>query len=86
MVMFAISLAALAMAASVSAAPAATSPTIFSLESWVEDIIANPDTALTADEALAAFHATHQAGSGGGLQKRVTCDQAGWSRANVRRS
>lgn len=89
MVRLLLPLAALAMTASVAAAPApapaGVSPTIFSFEQWVEDIIAHPDTALTVDEALAAAHAADVVGSAGGLQKRVRCDQEsiGWPRAPV---
>jgi hypothetical protein len=69
MVKFALPLTALAMAASVAAAPAGTSGTTFSFEQWVEDIIANPDTALTPDEAVAAASSVAVVGSAGGLQK-----------------
>lgn len=82
MVKLALPLAALAMAASVAAAPAATSGTTFSFEQWVEDIIANPNTALTVDEAIAAAQAADVVGSAGGLQKRVWCDNTD-KRANV---
>ncbi|KAK4153396.1 hypothetical protein C8A00DRAFT_15371 [Chaetomidium leptoderma] len=83
MVKFALPLVALAMTASVAAAPAETSGTTFSFERWVEDIIANPDTALTVDEAVAAANAADVVGSAGGLQKRIRCDQEsiGWKRA-----
>ncbi|KAK4118057.1 hypothetical protein N657DRAFT_442809 [Parathielavia appendiculata] len=80
MVKTAITLAALALAASVAALPAATSPTTFSFAQWVEDIIANPDTALTVDEAIAAANEAAIGGSAGGLQRRVWCDQD-WPRA-----
>jgi hypothetical protein len=89
MVKLALPLVALAMAASVAAAPAhaevssAVSGTTFSFEAWVEDIIANPDTALTVDEAVAAAEAADVVGSAGGLRKRATCDVSGWARANV---
>lgn len=85
MVKFAVPLAALAMAAAVAAAPSGTSATTFSFEQWVEDIIANPDTALTVDEAMAAANAADVVGSAGGLRKRVRCnqEQVGWKRANV---
>jgi hypothetical protein len=78
--------AALAMAASVAALPAATSPTTFSFAQWVEDIISHPDTALTVDEAIAEAEAASIVGSAGGLQKRVNCDHAvgTWTRAPVR--
>ncbi|KAH6843299.1 hypothetical protein B0I37DRAFT_437514 [Chaetomium sp. MPI-CAGE-AT-0009] len=86
MVKIAVPLAALAMAASVAALPAATSPTTFSFAQWVEDIIANPDKALTADQAIEAAQAAERVGSAGGLQKRADCDHnAGfWPRANGR--
>jgi hypothetical protein len=89
MVKLALPLVALAMATSVAAAPAlveaapAVSSTTFSFEAWVDDIIANPDTALTVDEALAAAEAAEVVGSAGGLLKRATCGGSGWSRANV---
>jgi len=87
MVRLLLPLAALAMTASVAAAPApaGVSATTFSFEQWVEDIIAHPDTALTVDEALAAAHAADVVGSAGGLQKRIRCDQEsiGWKRAPV---
>ena len=69
-------LVALAMtAASVAAGPAATSGTTFSFEKWVEDIIANPDTALTVDEAIQAAQTAQEVGSAGGLQRRLNCEQ-----------
>ncbi len=90
MVKFALPFIALALTASMSvtAAPTSTSGTTFSFEQWVEDIIANPDTALTVDEALAAAQAADVVGSAGGLQKRIRCDQEsiGWKRAPVRLS
>jgi hypothetical protein len=77
MVQLTLPLVVLAMtAASVAAAPAAT----FSFENWVEDIIANPDTALTVDEAIAAASAADVIGSAGGLQKRA------WCRADVKQA
>jgi hypothetical protein len=92
MVKLALPLAALAMvtsvaAAAVAAAPAPTSGnTTFSFEQWVEDIIANPDTALTVDEAMAVAAAAEVVGSAGGLEKRVNCRDDGldWKRAPVR--
>jgi hypothetical protein len=87
MVKLALPLATLAMVASVAAAPARTSATTFSFEQWVEDIIANPDTALTVDEALEAAHVAEVVGSAGGLQKRAAnCRDDGlvWKRAPVR--
>jgi hypothetical protein len=85
MVKFALPLAALAMAASVAAAPApaTTSANTFSFEAWVEDIIANPDTALSVEEALAAAEHAEVVGAAG-LRRRAVCDIAGWKRANVR--
>ncbi|KAL2261040.1 hypothetical protein VTK26DRAFT_4776 [Humicola hyalothermophila] len=75
MVKLALPLAALAMAATVAAAPApGTSGTTFSFQQWVEDLIANPETALSADEAIEAAKAADVVGSAGGLQKRVWCD------------
>lgn len=84
MVRFTLPLVALAMAASVAAAPApGTSGTTFSFSQWVEDIIANPDTALSPDEAIEAAKAAIVTRSAGGLQKRVWCDNTP-VRANVR--
>jgi hypothetical protein len=93
MVKFALPLVVLAMIASVAAAPApapagASNITNFSFEQWVDDIIANPDTALTVDEAMAVAQAqaADVAGSTGGLQRRgALCDQesVGWTRAPV---
>ena len=83
MVKLAFSLVALATAASAVAVPAATSGTTFSFSQWVEDIIANPDTALTPDEAIAAAKAAAGVGSLGGLEKRAWCDAVGSGRANV---
>jgi hypothetical protein len=85
MVKLALPLAALAMAASVAAAPAPTSRSTFSFEQWVEDIIANPDTALTVDEAMEVAQAAEVVGSAGGLDKRLTCRDDGlrWNRAPV---
>ncbi|KAK4099169.1 hypothetical protein N658DRAFT_174926 [Parathielavia hyrcaniae] len=85
MVRTAIPLAALAMVASVAALPAATSGTTFSFAQWVEDIIANPDTALTVDEAVAAANVAATVGTAGGLHKRVpNCDKAVWRPAPAR--
>jgi hypothetical protein len=84
MVKLALPLAALAMVASVAAAPAPTSRSTFSFEQWVEDIIANPDTALTVDEAMEVAQAAEVVGSAGGLDKRLTCrDGLDWTRAPV---
>ncbi|GAB1318350.1 hypothetical protein MFIFM68171_08560 [Madurella fahalii] len=82
MVKFTLPLLVLAITTCVAAAPGA-SKTTFSFEQWVEDIIANPDTALTVDEAIAAAQAADVVGSAGGLRKRVRCDQEsiGWPRA-----
>ncbi|KAL2146834.1 hypothetical protein VTI28DRAFT_2315 [Corynascus sepedonium] len=79
MVKLALSLAALAMSTAtlVAAAPSATqtSKTTFSFAEWVEDLIAHPDTALSADEAIAAAHAADVVGSAGGLRARApSCD------------
>jgi len=75
MVKHAVSLAALAIYAVklVSAAPGAAeaSTTNFSFAKWVEDIIPNPDTASTVDEAIAAANAANVTGSAGGLQARA---------------
>ncbi|KAK4203894.1 hypothetical protein QBC40DRAFT_274110 [Triangularia verruculosa] len=73
MVNFAIHLTVLVLAASVAAAPA---PATFSFAQWVEDIIANPDTALTPAEAIAAANAAEIVSSAGGLQKRANCQAA----------
>lgn len=72
MVKFA-SVLALAMAAAVTAAPAPSSETTFSFVQWVDDIIANPDTALTPEEAVAAANAADVVASAGGLVKRASC-------------
>lgn len=63
-------LATAVSAVSAAAVPAATSGTTFSFAKWVEDIAANPDTALTPDEAWAAAQAADAVGSAGGLKKR----------------
>jgi hypothetical protein len=91
MVNFALPFVALALAASVAAAPApaetaGTSGTTFSFASWVEDVIANPDHALSPDEAIEAAQAAEVVGSAGGLQKRTAkCDpDQVWKRASVR--
>ncbi|KAF9881682.1 hypothetical protein CkaCkLH20_00828 [Colletotrichum karsti] len=76
MVKFTTSIIALAMAASVAAAPAPTSQTTFSFAQWVEDIIANPDTALTPEEAVAAAQSAAVVTSAGGLSKRAWCQDA----------
>ncbi|KAF6809955.1 hypothetical protein CPLU01_15401, partial [Colletotrichum plurivorum] len=72
MVKFTSSLIALAMAAAVTAAPAQTSQTTFSFAQWVENIIANPNTALTPEEAVAAASAAEVVASAGGLTKRAS--------------
>ena len=59
-----------AAAVPAAAAPAATSGTTFSFVEWVEDIAANPDTALTPDEAWAAAQAADAVGSAAGMKKR----------------
>jgi TRAP-type uncharacterized transport system substrate-binding protein len=97
MVNFALPFVALALAASVAAAPApaetaatvvtaGTSGTTFSFASWVEDLIANPDHALSIDAAIEAAQAAEVVGSAGGLQKRTAkCDpDQVWKRASVR--
>jgi len=87
MVKLALPLIALVAAASAAAVPATTttatttSGTTFSFSQWVEDIIANPDTALTPDEAVEAAQAADVVGSAGGLEKRAWCQEGG--RANV---
>ena len=74
MVNFAVPVLALAMIVSVTAAPApTTSGTLFSFSSWVEDIIANPDTALSPEEAVLEAAKAGVVRSAGGLQKRVSC-------------
>lgn len=87
MVKLVLPLVALAISTSgVAAAPAEmTSKSTFSFEQWVEDIIVNPDTALTVDQAVAAAHAADVVGSTGGLRARAICDQEqiGWKRAPV---
>ncbi|KAL2148932.1 hypothetical protein VTH82DRAFT_1618 [Thermothelomyces myriococcoides] len=97
MVNFALSLVTLAIAtaSSVAAVPAGgsnaaaatTSETTFSFSQWVEDIIANPDTAMTVDEAIAAAEAAAVVKRAAGLLARddaVNCEQPGWPRANGR--
>jgi TRAP-type uncharacterized transport system substrate-binding protein len=100
MVNFALTFVALALAASVAAAPApaetaatvvaagtsGTSGTTFSFAGWVEELIDNPDHALSVDEAIEAAHAAEVVGSAGGLQKRTAkCDpDQVWKRASVR--
>lgn len=69
MVKFTLPLVALAMAAT-----SVVAGTTFSFEKWVEDIIANPDTALTVDEALAAAREADVVGSVS-LHKRVNCER-----------
>lgn len=73
MVKFTASVVALAMAAAVTAAPAPSSETTFSFASWVEDIIANPDTALSPEQAVAAANSAALVSSAGGLTKRAEC-------------
>ncbi|CAI0649936.1 unnamed protein product [Colletotrichum noveboracense] len=73
MVKFTASIVALAMAAAVTAAPAPSSETTFSFASWVEDIIANPDTALSPEQAVAAANSASVVSSAGGLTKRAWC-------------
>ncbi|CAM1509579.1 Fc.00g033180.m01.CDS01 [Cosmosporella sp. VM-42] len=45
----------------------------FSFEGWVNDIIADPDAALTPEEAVQAHDSSDQSGGSGSLNKRVTC-------------
>ncbi|KAI8290322.1 hypothetical protein K4K60_006270 [Colletotrichum sp. SAR11_57] len=73
MVKFTTSIIALAMAVAISAAPAPSSETTFSFASWVEDIIANPDTALSPEQAVAAANSATVVSSAGGLTKRAWC-------------
>ncbi|KAK4643524.1 hypothetical protein QC761_407388 [Podospora bellae-mahoneyi] len=75
MVNFSLNVTVLALVASVAAAPATAdaSSTTFSFARWVEDIIANPDTALSPAEAIAAANATEVVSTAGGLQKRANC-------------
>ncbi|KAJ5001183.1 hypothetical protein K4K48_001711 [Colletotrichum sp. SAR 10_66] len=75
MVKFTASIAALALAVAVAvtAAPAPVSQTTFSFAEWVEDIIANPETALSPDDAVAAANAAEIVSSSGGLTKRAWC-------------
>ncbi|KAL2146835.1 hypothetical protein VTI28DRAFT_2316 [Corynascus sepedonium] len=70
----------------VSAAPGAAeaSTTNFSFAKWVEDIIPNPDTASTVDEAIAAANAANVTGSAGGLQARAPYCDPRWDAANGR--
>ncbi|KAK0644137.1 hypothetical protein B0T16DRAFT_417207 [Cercophora newfieldiana] len=83
MVNFALPLFALGMAASIAASPVAD--TTFSFSAWVEDIIANPDTALSADEAVdAAIAAANVTNSGNLLSKRLNCDPPGFRPAPAR--
>lgn len=64
-------LAASALAAPAPAPAPGSSSTTFSWSGWVEDIIANPDTALTPDEAVEAATASQVVTTSGGLQKRA---------------
>lgn len=73
MVKLTLPLAVLAMASVVAAAPSQQSPKVFSFQAWVEDIIANPNTALTVDEAIAAAQTADVVGSAGGLRRRIDC-------------
>lgn len=75
MVNFAFPLFVLGMAASVATAPApgTSTGTVFSFAAWADDIFANPDTALTPEEAVASAEAADVVGSAGGLTKRVIC-------------
>lgn len=73
MVKFTASVVALALAVIAAAAP--TSQTTFSFAQWVEDIIANPETALSPEEAVAAANAADVVTSAGGLTKRALCQE-----------
>ncbi|KAK4245732.1 hypothetical protein C7999DRAFT_16096 [Corynascus novoguineensis] len=88
MAKLALSLAALVMSTAtlVAAAPSAaqTSKTTFSFAEWVEDLIAHPDTALSADEAIAAAHAADVVGSAGGLRARAPSCDVSFPSANAR--
>ncbi|KAL2153599.1 hypothetical protein VTH82DRAFT_4754 [Thermothelomyces myriococcoides] len=66
------------------------SSTSFSFEQWVEDIIANPDTAASVEEAVAAAEAAEVVGRAGGLLARddadaVDCNREprGWKRTSA---
>ncbi|KAJ4419607.1 hypothetical protein N0V85_000934 [Neurospora sp. IMI 360204] len=78
-----ISLAAMSLLTLVTAAPAATTEPVFSFAKWVDDVIANPETALGPEEAWQAYLDTVNSTSvpvaaNGGAQKRwdpqVSCD------------
>ncbi|KAL0947837.1 hypothetical protein HGRIS_013899 [Hohenbuehelia grisea] len=73
MVHFTFPLVALALTVSVAATPAPTSATTFSFAQWVDDIITNPDTALTPVQAVEAANAAAVIASAGSLQKRAWC-------------
>ena len=57
----------------------------FSYEDWVNDIIANPDTALTPEQAIQAHDASEAEGEGS-LNKRAECrdDSGTYKHAYVR--
>ena len=85
MVNFAVPVLALAMVVSVSTAPApTTSGTLFSFSNWVEDIIANPDTALSPEEAILEAEKAGVVRSAGGLQRRAPSCTPSFREANVR--
>lgn len=78
-----VSLAAMSLLTLVTAAPAATTEPVFSFAKWVDDVIANPETALGPEEAWQAYLDTANftsvpVAANGGAQKRwdpeVSCD------------
>jgi hypothetical protein len=75
-------LAVLALAVSVTAAPA-TSATSFTFAQWIEDIIANPDgDHLTPEQAVEAKNAA-VAVSNPLSVRAPRCMEGVWARANV---
>lgn len=90
-------LAALGLATLAGAIPAPASSgvasTTFTFSQWVEDLIANPDTALTPDQAVEAWRAsvndtatvaeraTHAGPAP--LRKRVSCNTIAGTEASV---
>ncbi|KAH6635964.1 hypothetical protein F5144DRAFT_508050 [Chaetomium tenue] len=85
--------ALLAVCRAVGAAPSAAESKVvssdFSFADWVEQIIANPDAAMTPDQAVDAFNAArNNTGSvehskRGELTKRVTCNESPGTEAPV---
>ncbi|KAK3295363.1 uncharacterized protein B0H64DRAFT_417099 [Chaetomium fimeti] len=85
--------ALLAVCRAVGAAPAAAEPAVvtsdFSFAKWVDELIANPDTAMTPDQAVEAFNAArNNTGSTehskrGDLTKRVSCNEKPGTEAPV---